>query len=304
MELRDVTIHGRRVAYRTEGSGRLVVLVHGISQDSRTWEPLAEHLRHSARLLAPDLPGHGRSQSPGGDHSLGAYASGVRDLLLALDEPGATIVGHSLGGGVALQFAYQFPDMVDRLVLVDSGGLGRDVSALLRAAVLPGAHPVIGMLSSARSQRAAAAVSRGLSFLGLRLGTDLGEAWRGISALADPDARVAFLRTARATMELRGQMISAGDRLYLASALPTLIIWGEQDRIIPVAHARDAHRQIAGSRLAVFPGAGHFPHIDEPAGVSRVLSDFLDGTEPAELPRERWSELLRRGAPVEPAVAG
>lgn len=294
MEIRDVTIHGRRLCYRVAGEdGPTVVLIHGITQDSSTWEGLARHLDGSARLVAIDLPGHGNSENPPGDHSLGAYASIVRDLLLALDEPTATIVGHSLGGGVALQTAYQFPELVDRLVLVDSGGLGPEVSPLLRAASLPGADPVIALLSTQPVKDAAAAVSRGLRRLGLRIGTDVAEVWRGIDGLADPDARRAFLLTVRATVGIAGQRISARDRLYLAEHVPTLLIWGARDRIIPLSHATDAHEQIPSSRLRVLKEAGHFPHLEDPQTVARHIADFLEETEPANVPREDWGRILR-----------
>lgn len=294
MEIRDVTLHGRRLCYRVAGEdGPAVMLIHGITQDSSTWEGLARHLAPAARLVAIDLPGHGNSENPPGDHSLGAYASIVRDLLLALEEPSATVVGHSLGGGVALQTAYQFPELVDRLVLVDSGGLGPEVSPLLRAASLPGADPVIALLSTETVKNGAAAISRGLRKLGLRIGTDLAEVWRGIDGLSDPDARRAFLLTVRATVGVAGQRISASDRLYLAEHVPTLLIWGARDRIIPLSHATDAHEQIPGSRLRVLREAGHFPHLDDPEKVAQHIAEFIAETEPASLPREEWGRILR-----------
>lgn len=297
MERREATIHGRRVAYRTAGDddAPVLLLIHGITQDASTWEPLAEVLADDARLIAVDLPGHGDSESPPGDHSLGAYASTVRDLMLALEQDHATVVGHSLGGGVALQFAYQFPEMVDRIVLVDSGGLGPEVSPLLRAASLPGADPVIALLSSDTVQDLAASVSRALTRLGLRAGTDLAEVWRGISKLADPGARRSFLRTVRATIGLGGQRVSASDKLYLAGHVPTLLIWGAQDRVIPLSHATTAHDAIPGSHLKVLRDAGHFPHLDDPVTVAAHIGRFVDTTEPAALPREQWGAIVRNG---------
>lgn len=294
-----MTIHGRRVAYRTAGEqGPLVLLLHGITQDASTWEPLSDHLAGQAQLVAPDLPGHGASENPPGDHSLGAYASVVRDLLLTLELPRVTVVGHSLGGGVALQFAYQFPDMVDRLVLVDSGGLGRDVSRLLRAAALPGAEPVLALMSSERVRRAVGSLTRTLHRLGWRAGTDLEQGWKGVEGLADANARRAFVATVQTVIGLGGQRVSALDRLYLAAHVPTLIVWGAHDRIIPLHHAHDAHDAIPGSRLEVLPHAGHFPHVDDPRRVAEVIGEFLADTEPADIPPERWGEILREGAPA------
>src|ERR671931_2935534 len=131
--LQETEIHGQRVGYRMAGEGPLVVLIHGITSRSDVWLEVMEDLTQDHTVVAPDLIGHGRSAKPRGDYSLGAYASGIRDLMLALGFERATFVGHSLGGGVGMQLAYQFPDRTERLVLVSSGGLGREVSFVLRA---------------------------------------------------------------------------------------------------------------------------------------------------------------------------
>jgi len=123
-EAHEVDLHGHRAAYRVAGSGPAIVLVHGMLNSSRHWEAVAARLARSYRVIAPDLIGHGGSATPRGDYSLGAHAASVRDLLATLDIERATIVGHSLGGGVAMQFFYQFPQRTERLVLVSSGGLG------------------------------------------------------------------------------------------------------------------------------------------------------------------------------------
>ena len=143
MELRTATIHGSSVGYRTAGEGPVVVLIHGMAGSSTTWEPVIPLLAHECTVVAPDLLGHGGSAKPAGDYSLGSLASGVRDLLVALGHERATIVGQSLGGGVAMQFAYQFPERCERLVLVSSGGLGSEVSLGLRLLTLPGAEYVL-----------------------------------------------------------------------------------------------------------------------------------------------------------------
>src|SRR6059036_1184496 len=151
METRETTLHGNRVSYRTAGDGpEVIVLVHGITGSSETWAEVIPALGEEFTVVAPDLLGHGQSAKPRGDYSLGAYASGLRDLLAAIGHDRATVVGHSLGGGVAMQMAYQFPERCERLVLVSSGGLGREVSFLLRAATLPGSEWVIPMLASRR----------------------------------------------------------------------------------------------------------------------------------------------------------
>jgi len=251
-------------------------------------------------VVAPDLLGHGQSAKPRGDYSLGAYAASVRDLLVALGHRRATVVGHSLGGGVAMQFAYEYPPFAERMVLVSSGGLGREVHAMLRAATLPGSELVLPVIAHERLHGVAAAVGAALSRVGLRLGNDLAEMARGYGSLADAGARQAFVHTLRAVLDLGGQRVSANDRLYLAELLPSLIIWGDHDPLIPVAHAQVAHRQLPGSRLEIFEGCGHFPQLYDPMRFAYTLIDFIETTEPTQLEFddasfEQLRGLLRRG---------
>ena len=292
-ELREAVLHGHRVFYRSAGSGPVIVLVHGITSTSGTWANVLPYLAERFTVVAPDLLGHGESAKPRGDYSLGAYASAIRDLLFALGHERATFVGHSLGGGVAMQLAYQFPEHCERLVLVSSGGLGREITALLRAASLPGSEMVLPLLVNEQLVGAGRLVGRLLGRAGLRVHTDVGEVLRGHASLSDGEARSAFLHTLRTIVDARGQRVDATDRLYLAESIPFLIMWGERDPIIPVEHGRAAHGLVPGSRLEVFPGAGHFPHLDDPLRFVRVLTDFIDATEPAEVDAGRLGELLR-----------
>jgi pimeloyl-ACP methyl ester carboxylesterase len=293
--LHEIVLHGHRVFYRSAGSGPVLVLVHGITSTSATWANVLPYLAERFTVIAPDLLGHGESAKPRGDYSLGAYASGIRDLLLALGYERATFVGHSLGGGVAMQLAYQFPEHCERLVLVASGGLGREITPLLRAASLPGAELVLPLLADERLMGAGRAVGRILGRVGLRVHTDLGEVLRGHASLADGEARAAFLHTLRTIVDPLGQRVDASDRLYLAEAIPFLLVWGERDPIIPVAHARATHELVPGSRLEIFSGAGHFPHLDDPLRFVRVLLDFIDTSEPARVDADRLGKLLRGG---------
>lgn len=293
MKQSEITLHGQRFSYRSGGSGPLVVLLHGIARSSSTWEEVAFGLRQRCTVVAPDLLGHGESSKPRGDYSLGAYANVLRDLLGALGYERGTLVGHSLGGGVAMQFAYQFPERCERLVLVSSGGLGREVHPLLRSAALPGAEAVLPWLCGKRTRDTVARVTGWLGRLGLRAGPDLQEVWQGFVSLGDADARRAFLDTVRGIIDAGGQRVSAADRLYLAEALPALIVWGERDPLIPVAHAYTAHERLPGSRLEVFPNAGHFPYRDDPRRFVSVLLDFLETTQPARLSETRLREQLR-----------
>src|SRR4051812_25291651 len=292
LECRELQLHGHTVSYRTAGDGPVLALLHGIANSSETWEPVADRLAERFTLIAPDLLGHGRSATPRGDYSLGAHASGARDLLTALGHERVTVVGHSLGGGIAMQFAYQFPDRAERLGLVDSGGLGREVHLLLRAAALPGADWVLPLLTSAGILRAGRGLAAVLRRGHLAPSGDVAVLAEGFASLHTTGARQAFLHTVRAVIDVEGQRVSAQDRLHLAAVLPTLIVWGERDSIIPVEHGRAAHEAMPGSRFEVFPRAGHMPHHDDPERFAAVLTDFCTGTEPARLDTDHWRPLL------------
>jgi len=289
----EVVLHGHRVRFHRSGDGPLLVLLHGIASTADTWAPVATGLAANHTVLAPDLLGHGASAKPRGDYSLGAYASGVRDLITALGYERATVVGHSLGGGIAMQFAYQFPERVERLVLISSGGLGREVHPILRASTLPGSEIVLALLGRRWLRTTGGAVGATLGRLGLRAGEDLAGVAAGLASLGDADARGAFVHTARAAIDPGGQRVSATDRLYLAAHLPTLIVWGERDPIIPAAHGEAAHAAIPGSRLEIFAGAGHFPHREQPVRFVSLVEDFMRSTEPAAMAESDWNGLLR-----------
>ena len=291
--VRHASLHGHDVCWREAGNdGPVVVLVHGIAGSSATWAPLVDRLAEHYRVVIPDLLGHGASAKPRGDYSLGAHASGLRDLLTLLGHDRVTVVGHSLGGGVAMQFAYQHPERCARLVLVSSGGLGPDVSPVLRAAALPGADLVLRLAAHPRVAVAGAGVGRWLDKARLGPSQSVRQFAEGFASLADRETRRSFLATVRTVIDSRGQLVSATDRLYLAASMPTLIVWGGRDRIIPVAHARQAHAAMPGSRLEVLERAGHFPHVDEPERFAAVLLDFLATTEPAEVTVEALRDQL------------
>jgi pimeloyl-ACP methyl ester carboxylesterase len=281
------TVHGRDVSYVEAGSGPLLLLIHGMAGTAENWQSVIEPLALRNTVIAPDFPGHGLSAPGGGDYSLGSLASGLRDLMLTLGHERATLVGHSLGGGVALQFTYQFPEMVERLVLVSSGGLGPDVSPILRAAALPGADLFISATAGV-GRRAGSLVGRGMGMLGMRPSADVAEVARGYASLSDPERRKAFLATLRSVVGTEGQRVAALDRLYLAAALPLLIVWGDRDPIIPVEHAEEAHRELPNSRLEIFEGVGHVPQLERPGAFIAAMQRFLDETEPARFDRAEW----------------
>lgn len=285
-------VHGHDVAYRQAGSGPLIVMVHGIAGSSGTWAAVMPLLAERYTVIAPDLLGHGESAKPRGDYSLGAYASGIRDLLAVLGHDRATIVGHSLGGGVAMQLAYQFPQMAERLVLICSGGLGKEVNLLLRALSLPGTEYLLPAILSPQLHGLVRWAGTPFGRLGLRVDPFLAEVWAAWSRLTDLRAQRAFIHTIRAVIDVAGQRVSARDRLYLTDEMPTMIVWGEDDHVIPVEHGRIGHELMPGSRLEIVPDAGHFLPWERPELLDRLLRDFLATTEPAHVTTARWHEVL------------
>ena len=290
-QTKSVTIHGREVTYSSDGEGPVLLLIHGMAGTCESWREVIEPLARESTVIAPDFPGHGGSAPGGGDYSIGALAAGLRDLLLALGHDRATLVGHSLGGGVAMQFAYQYPEMVERLALVSSGGLGPEVTPILRAAALPGADLFIAATAGPAAQ-IGSVIGRGLGAIGLRPDTDVAEVARGYASLSDADRRAAFLASVRGVIGTGGQLIDAADRLYLADGLPVLIVWGSRDPIIPVRHAEDAHRAIPGSRLEILDDVGHVPQLEAPGRFLVALEAFLRDTEPARFDPDEWRARL------------
>ena len=292
---RTAKLHGHDVTYRMAGDGPAIVLVHGLAGSSTTWREAMPELSKRFTVVAPDLLGHGESAKPRGDYSLGAYASGIRDLLALLGIERATFVGHSLGGGVAMQLAYQFPERCERLVLVASGGLGKEVTPLLRAVSLPGAEFVIPLLLAPFFRERAETVGSVLQRAGWKPGTTLAEVWRSYRTLTTREGQSAFVHTVRSVIDPAGQRVSALDRLYLAQAVPTLILWGDQDRVIPVKHAHTAHEAMPGSRLEILDGAGHFLPFENGKWFAEKLVNFIETTEPAHVTEESVRDLLATG---------
>lgn len=298
VQLRFRTVHGYRRAYRIAGSGPPVLLIHGIGDSSRTWSGLIPELARRHTVIAPDLLGHGASAKPRADYSVAAYANGMRDLLGVLGIERVTLVGHSFGGGVAMQFAYQFPERTERLVLVSTGGVGRQVNPFLRAATLPGADLCLSMLRLPGTRLNIHLAIQALRMLDTGIGLDAPDLIGLVDALPDANARSAFTRTLRAVVDWRGQVVTMLDRCYLAQGMPTLLVWGSRDSVVPVRHAYTAHAAMPGSRLEIFEGAGHFPFHADPSRFLALVEDFVAGTAPADWSVEQWRELLRRGRPA------
>jgi pimeloyl-ACP methyl ester carboxylesterase len=295
-EAHEVDLHGHRTIYRIAGSGPTVVLIHGMINSSRHWEDVALRLSDRYRVIAPDLIGHGDSATPRGDYSLGAHAASIRDMLAVIGVERATIVGHSLGGGVAMQFFYQFPQRTERLALVSSGGLGHKVSPLLRGAALPGAATGLRLAANRRVVAALESGGQSLRARGSSRGIFVEAVARALRPLQEPGSRRAFLQTLRAVIDVHGQHVSARDRLYLLGEMPTLIVWGERDRTIPAAHGIEAERAIPHCRYETLPRAAHFPHLEDPEGLATILADFLATTAPVRIDDSEWGAAITQRA--------
>jgi pimeloyl-ACP methyl ester carboxylesterase len=303
-ELQFRTIHGYRRAYVHAGPPKgapALLLLHGIGDSSATWSHLIPGLAEHFTVVAPDLLGHGASDRPRADYSPAAYACGMRDLLASLDVDRVTVVGHSLGGGIAMQLAYQFPQLCERLVLVSSGGAGRAVHPLLRLATAPGAEAVMPLVTNPAAVLGGRLAARVLLSVVPDVGREVDEVVRTLAALPDRASRQAFCRTLRSVVDGRGQRVTLLDRCYLAEAIPTMLVWGDRDAVIPVEHAHTIASAMPAARLELFRGAGHFPHHHDAARFLATLVDFCRTPAP-EHDDVSWRELLRRGR-LEASVA-
>jgi len=298
LEIQYVTIHGHRRAFVKAGSGPAVLLLHGMGCDHTTWEPVIEKLARRHTVIAPDLLGHGRSDKPRADYSVGGYANGMRDLLTVLGIDKATVVGHSLGGGVAMQFGYQFPERTERLILVAPGGLGPEVTPIIRAVTLPGFHTVMGVLTLPGLRQLTTGMLRAAAKSDQAALRDLDEIAGIVDNLRDPGARRALKHVVRACVDLRGQIITMVDRAYLTREMPMCVIWGSDDLVIPTKHADHVRRTAETAEVKIVADAGHFPHKDHPAEFVRHVERFIRTNEPAVYHRGRWRALLKNGAPA------
>ena len=294
-ETQYVVIHGYRRAYRKMGTGPALLLLHGLGCDSSTWESVMPTLAKHFTVIAPDLLGHGESDKPNADYSLGGYANGMRDLLTILGIDKATVVGHSLGGGIAMQFAYQYPERTERLCLISTGGLGPEVTPLIRFLTVPGSGLAMSVVTAGPVRPVVSRVLRGLSRAPLALTRDLDEVARIYESLADPQMRRAVQRVTSHVLGIGGQYVTMTDRAYLARLMPMLVIWGAQDFVIPATHAKVARSYAAKAEVHVLDDSGHFPHKDHPEQVCQLIIAFTQANQPASYHRGRWRELMRSG---------
>ena len=292
--MQTTKLHGRELAYLEAGAGEgrpTLLLIHGMAGSSRTWREMIPRLSQHFHVIAPDLPGHGQSSLEFDDYSLGAMASTLRDLLVATGVSRCTVIGQSLGGGVALQFVYQYPEFCERIALIGSGGLGKEVSWILRLLAVPGAGFLVTGAAAPPVVNAGNSMRRFFAERGIRA-ESVGESWAAFESLARPGHRRAFFRTLRAVVDNKGQAVSAANRFHLAGQLPVQVIWGDRDPIIPVSHGYATHEAIPGSRLAIVPGAGHYPHVEDPATVERILVEFMTSAEPGHINHEVLGQLV------------
>jgi pimeloyl-ACP methyl ester carboxylesterase len=296
LRLKYITVHGHLRAYRMAGSGPALLLIHGLGCDSSTWLPVMSRLARRYTVIAPDLLGHGRSDKPRADYTLGGYANAMRDLLTLLGIDRATVVGHSFGGGVAMQFAYQFPERTERMLMIAPGGLGREVTPLLRMLTLPFAETAMAAATLPPLRPLIRGSLNALARTGLPRTRDLGEVAKVYSLMCDTGGREAVRRVTSTVIDWRGQIVRMTDRAYLTALLPVCVIWGREDHVVPVSHAAVVEAHAPGAQVRVFEGCGHFPHRERPDQFIRALNRFVDTTEPASYHRGRWRALMRRGA--------
>ena len=294
-EVQYLTVHGHRRAFVKVGRGPVLLLLHGLGCDHTTWAPVIAVLSRRYTVIAPDLLGHGRSAKPRADYSVGGYANAMRDLLTVLGVDKVTVVGHSFGGGVAMQFAYQFPERTERMVLVAPGGLGPEVTPALRAVTLPGFHQAMGVVTLPVLRQLTTTTLRALAASGIAPARDLDEVAEIVKSLRDPQARRAIQHVLGAVVDWRGQIVTMVDRAYLTRAMPMCVVWGSEDAVIPVAHARVAAELAPGATVEVIEAAGHFPHKDHPQQFVRILDEFVRTHPAAAYHRGRWRALLRNG---------
>lgn len=280
--MQTAEIHGHTLAYREAGEGDTLLLIHGMAGSSRTWRKIMPTLAERFHVIAPDMPGHGNSSADFDDYSPGGMASAIRDLLIMKGIERATVIGQSLGGGVAMQLIYQYPSMAERLVLIGSGGLGRDVAWTLRLLSLPGSEFVTPVIAPPFVMGLGNRVRGWLGGKGVRADA-FDEMWSAYETLSRPEFRRTFLKTLRSVVDGGGQAMSAKNRLYLCSQMPVLIIWGDKDPVIPVSHAYDTHAMIPTSRLHIVEGVGHFVHVEAPEATMDLLHEFIGSTEPGNV---------------------
>lgn len=276
------------IAYTSTGTGPPLLMVHGLGGTRSTWGAILPRLSRTFTVIAPDLPGHGESDAPLGDYSPGAQASTLRDIVVGLGLESVSLVGHSLGGGTVMQFAYQFPERTERLVLISSGGLGSGVTPLLRAATLPGAEAFItglSLLPRVLSRTALEALSLVPYMMSREDAAPIADA---LVTMGSQRQRQTFVRTARTVLDLRGQSLSATGAVAALTDIPALIAWGADDKAIPPEHHPRVAQRLPNALTLEIANAGHYPQESSPVPLAKAMVSFLTTTAPHAYDEGRW----------------
>ena len=260
-----VSIHWAEVG-NEESAATPVVMLHGLQDCHLTWKHVVSSLARDRRVLMPDLPGHGLSERPDAAYDLPWYARVTGAWLETIKLAHADIIGHSLGGGIAQMLLLECRDRIRRLVLAASGGLGREITSLLRLASIPFVVERLGQPFFGIGTR--------LALRGVVAPADLAE----LSAMnARGGSARAFARTVHDLVDWRGQRRRFSQRAHEIGALPPIaVIWGERDRVIPAKHAAALAELVDGLEVTILEGCGHYLHREQPDRFARVVRTFLD----------------------------
>lgn len=285
MNYQTVQVNGKEVAYRkTPGEGQPLVLIHGIGSSSHTWNQAIKLLKTQGRpILALDLPGHGRSAINTGKQSLENFVQAVAAVLEEENIERAHLVGHSLGGGVALAFTEEHPHRWNTLTLAAAGGLGNSTSPLLRAGLLPGSHVAMRVAFSSASVQATKTLSRALRQVGVapyQLSEGVLEVFEHLS---EHEHQAAFLETLHGVLGYAGQKVSALDKLSQLDGKRVSLIWCEKDPVVPAGHGIRANELLKGSTLVILKGTSHEPHNHEPGTFADLVKATADNYEKAHV---------------------
>ena len=272
-EDRYTEVRGLGIRYWKIGDGPPLLLIHGLGASAEIWMHNYEAFSRDYTVYVPDVPGFGRSEKPRGPCSMSDLLMGFTGQFMdSLGIERAHLVGQSLGGGMALKTALQCPERVDKLVLVGSAGLGSGVMHALRLMSLP----VIGELLS-RPSRIGARIFFSLAVKDRSVLTrDFLDCYYRLFSL--PGAQRMLLATVREIVDMGGArdhlVRPIMDNLQRLTQ-PALIIWGRQDRVLPVRQAHFAHENLAGSRLVIYDHCGHVVNLERPREFNRDVLDFL-----------------------------
>lgn len=273
---RYIEIDRLHTRFWAEGEGKLpVILLHGLGGFVESWLSCFPALAKHHQVYALDLPGHGRTDKPAErSYRLVEFAHFVKGFLAAVGLERVCLVGHSLGGAIAAQFTLLFPSLVEKLVLVSSGGLGPELGLGLRLQALPLLGEILSLPVRPWMERGAhmlvhdpACLTPELIELGYRIVTL-------------PGAARAHLQALRANVNAAGQLPSQYGPIVQglpSIAIPALVIWGRQDQLVPVEHAQVAAQRLPHVQVRILENCGHIPMLEQPQVFGEAVCEFLGG---------------------------